>query len=834
MSEKCQLELQVLLPDEPDEGDRCTQRLLEAVRGSSGVMAAHLISGDEHEGGKLCLHYDPNRIDLSRLRDLVVQSGADITKRYGHVIERVRGVRHERHARTIEVGLNRVNGILEASVNSDGLVRVEFDRTMIKQEQIEAAMVQHELEVEETIYPRGEKVSEKVTQDEDKVRAPHEHKHDHGGSCGGEEHSHGGILGEKSELIYAILSGVLFFMGVLLVWLTAAPGWVTTTVFAGTYYFGGWYTLKDAVASIRVGRFEIDFLMLVAAAGAAYLGLVEEGAFLLFLFSLGHALEHYALGRARRAIKSLTELAPKTATVLRNGKEETVGIESIKICDTVVVRPDERIAVDGFVIKGNTSVDQAAITGESLPVEKNPVEEADAAVEDPDVVDRSHRVFAGTINGAGAIEVMTTRGVEDTTLARLVRLVTEAETLKSPTQKLTSAFERYYVPAVIIFVILLLFAWVILPEDFNESLYRAIAVLVAASPCALAIATPSAVLSGIASAAKGGVLMKGGGPLEVMGSVEAIAFDKTGTLTVGKPQLTDVVAADGVDEKKLLNAAIAIEKQSNHPLASAIVRDGLERLGSELPENATEVQSVTGKGVIGQYAGTQVLVGKAEMMSGKLDNGDVGQMNQMVEQLSGQGRTTMVVVQEEQLLGVLGVMDIPREKAEQAVKDLRAAGVKQQIMITGDNQRVADAVAESVGLDEAKGDLLPEDKLNYVRELKDKYVIAMVGDGVNDAPAMATASVGIAMGAAGSDVALETAEVALMSDKLEMLPFAIRLGRGAKNIIKQNLWISLGMVGVLIPSTLFGLSIGPAVVLHEGSTVLVVFNALRLLRIRSK
>ncbi|WP_145076869.1 heavy metal translocating P-type ATPase [Poriferisphaera corsica] len=653
--------------------------------------------------------------------------------------------------------------------------------------------------------------------------------HDHAGVAG-----HGGWLGENSELIYAIASGVCLVVGALLWWLTGLPEWVGLVWVLGAYYFGGWYTLKEAIESVSGGRFEIDFLMLVAAGGAAYLGEYGDGAFLLFLFSLGHALEHYAMGRAKRAIESLAELTPTFARVIRDGQEVEVGIEEIVVGDLVKVRPDERIAVDGVVVEGGSEVDQAAVTGESVPVEKvayevDGGERSSRVIEMIDRVGKESLVFAGTINGRGSMSVVVSKAAGDSTLSRLIRMVKEAQGKRSRTELLTAGFERVYVPCVIGFVVMLLFAWVVIDEGFDVSLYRAIAVLVGASPCALAIATPSAVLSGIARGARGGILIKGGGALEALGEVDVVAYDKTGTLTKGEPRLVDVVSCEGVSERELLSVAMGVEKESGHPLAMAVVEGANHRLDGGDGVEVEEAESVTGFGVKGVIDGEAVMVGKLGMFE-EVGGEAKAEVEREVGRLSDGGRTTMVVKKGERYLGVLGVMDEAREEAKVVVAMMREMGVKRQVMLTGDHERVAEAVGQAVGVDEVMGGLLPEDKVGAVERLgTGGEVVAMVGDGVNDAPAMARSGVGIAMGAAGSDVALETAEVALMSDRLGGLPTAVGLGRKAKVIVRENLWISLGMVGILIPAAMSGLEIGPVVVLHEGSTVVVVFNALRLL-----
>ncbi len=645
-------------------------------------------------------------------------------------------------------------------------------------------------------------------------------------------HEHGGIfdrlLGGRAELIFALLCGALLLIGWLgpkITPLTENAGFMTLVA---AYFFGGYFTLMEAFEKIRRRKFEIDFLMLVAAAGAAWLGEWAEGAFLLFLFSIGHALENYAMNRARNAISALSDLAPDEAMVRRDDKEIMVAVARLVPGDIVIVRSNERLPADGFVIKGSSSINQAPITGESVPVDKIPVDDINQATANPDDIKSSHRVFAGSINGSGSIEVQVTRLASQSTLARVVEMVSEAETRQSPTQSFTNKFQRIFVPLVILLAFVTGFSWLVIDEPPSDSIYRAMAVLVAASPCALAIATPSAVLSGIARAARGGVLIKGGAPLELLGKLDSIAFDKTGTLTIGEPELVEIAPYADVTEDELLAVSAAVERLSDHPLAQAVVRDAKKRLGS-LPQVASNFRSITGKGVAAMVDGQTILIGKAGLFSSEDGPPLPEDLAKKVAEMSSRGHTTMIVRRGDDYLGIIGLMDTPRAAAAEVIQNLRALGISRMMMISGDNQKVADAIAGQVGLDEAFGDLMPEDKVDKIRELSEAGGVAMVGDGVNDAPAMANATVGLAMGAAGSDVALETADVALMADDLATLPFAVGLSRATSRIIRQNLWTSLVIVAILIPATLFGLGIGPAVAVHEGSTVLVVINALRLL-----
>ena len=650
-------------------------------------------------------------------------------------------------------------------------------------------------------------------------------KHDHSHDETETGHEHGGIFGKNTELIFAILSGVFLALGFASSFIHNLPLLTGTIIYGFGYFFGGFYTTKEAYAAISKGQFEIDFLMLVAAIGAAFLGQWAEGALLLFLFSLGHSMEHYAMGKATKSIAALADLAPKTAIVRRNGVETEVPIEELVLGDIIIIKPNSKIPADGAVIKGESSVNQAPITGESMPVDKLPVTDPDKDYKDKELR-AENKVFAGTINGSQVLEVKVTKLAADSTLARLVKLVNDTEAQKSPTQLFTDRLQKVYVPAVLILVVLLLFACLVINEPFSKSFYRAMAVLVAASPCALAISTPSAVLSAIARAARGGVLIKGGGPLEELGGLTAIAFDKTGTLTEGKPKLTAIIALAKLSENEVLEIAIAVEKLSDHPLAAAIVHGGLERLKLKDVSSAKNLQSVTGHGVKATVNGKPIIIGNRSLFKKLSDN-----IHTQVEKLEKEGNTTMLVEQDGEIIGLIALMDIPRKEAKKTLKQLKDLGIKRMIMLTGDNQQVAEAVAKQIGITDAMGGLLPEQKVKAVQDLitKEKKV-AMIGDGVNDAPAMAKSTVGIAMGAAGSDVALETADIALMADRLDNLPFAIGLSRQSRRIIRQNVVISLGMVAILIPLTILGIAnIGPAVIGHEGSTLVVVFNGLRLL-----
>ncbi|XZE17404.1 heavy metal translocating P-type ATPase [Pirellulaceae bacterium SH449] len=823
---KTTIELRQLLPNVNEPNDACFRRLIVLLESKAGVNSAHISGSEEGHPERICIHFNSEFVSLGEVRELAKRAGVEINNRYGHWLSQATAM-HARRASAIESRLQRIAGVIEAAVSPEGAVRVEYDRQLTNDKAIADALKKWTRGVSEASDGHAGHLHGEEGPEEDHGHAGHK--------LANGDHAHGGIFGAKSELIFAILCGVFLLVGWLVETFAELNAWISLGCYLAAYIFGGYYTITEAIEKLRSGKFEIDFLMIVAAGGAATLGAWAEGSLLLFLFSIGHSLEGYAMGRAKKAIEALGQLAPRTARVRRDGLESDVPVEELVVGNVVVIKPDERVPADGFVIAGSSSVNQAPITGESVPSDKRPVADVGIAAADPETLPAEHRVFAGTINQSGSLEIHVTKLASQNTLARIVTMVSEAETRVSPTQKFTKKFERYFVPSVIGGVVLLLFAPLVMDEAFNKSFYRAMAVLVAASPCALAISTPSAVLSGVARAARGGILIKGGGPLESLGSLDSIAFDKTGTLTEGEPKVTDVRTIEGVDETELLRIVIAVETLSKHPLARAIVRDGKKKLGEggngsrgEIP-SATDLKSITGRGIQALVEGDLVHVGKDDLFAEVQGPPLPDAVRAIVESLEQNGRTTMIVRRAERFLGVIGLMDTPREASKRTISRLRELGIKRMIMISGDNQKVADAVAKEVGLDEARGDLMPEDKVAEIKKLQSEGGVAMVGDGVNDAPAMASASVGIAMGAAGSDVALETADVALMADNLDHLPLAIGLSRATRRIIRQNLWMSLGMVAFLVPATILGLNIGPAVALHEGSTLIVVFNALRLL-----
>ncbi|HKX27623.1 MAG TPA: cation-translocating P-type ATPase, partial [Blastocatellia bacterium] len=777
----CQFDLQAVIPGETDEFGRF-EKLERLVEARVGVTDAH-VRRDSGEP-EICIHYDHEQLTPAQVVALVRSVGADVSKRYLQQTWFVRGMDSAQCAYVIEHVLGRQPGVLTANVAyaAERLV-VEYDREAISPRQIEARVraVGYELEEPE----RGHVCS---------------------------HHAHQGGLAPRLELPLIIAAGGLIGLGLAANWWSELPRIVPTVIFALAMISGGYFALRGAILSLRQGIADIETLMVLAGAGAGLLGAWFEGSFLLFLFSLGHLLEHRAMDKARRAIETLGKLRPQTARLKREGRVEEIPVREVRRGDIVLVRPGDRVPLDGCIRSGHSSLDQATITGESVPVARGPGE----------------TVFAGTINTEAALEIEVTKLSSDSVLSRIIDMVSEAEAQKGPAQRFAKRLERIFVPIILaIAPLLTLLLWGT-GLTFKEALLRGISLLVAASPCALAIATPAAVLSAVARAARSGVLIKGGAHLEVLGKVATIAFDKTGTLTIGKPRLVTISLAPGISERELLAAAAAAESNSTHPIALAVINGARER-GIE-PAMAESMEAVHGKGVRSRVNGETVCLGNLALFQKEAVPEEIAAT---MKKLEAAGETTIIVKCGERFLGILGVADTLRPEAEKVLSALRRIGIRQRVMLSGDNLVVARAIAKQVGIDDARAPLMPDGKVLALRGLAKEGGVAMVGDGVNDAPALAAASVGIAMGGAGSEVALETADLVLMSEGLHHLPFAVKLARTASRVIKQNLLIALGVSGILVLASIFGwVRIGQAVVLHEGSTLLVVANGLRLLRYR--
>jgi Zn2+/Cd2+-exporting ATPase len=630
----------------------------------------------------------------------------------------------------------------------------------------------------------------------------------------------GATLSAAEQAQYAKGRAMIILTGVCLVTLAAgmvlertvpSPLW-PRAAYTIAAISGGLFALRSTLKALAKFRFDVNLLMILAAAGAAGIGYIFEAAVLMFLFSLSNTLEVYTMGRTRRALHALLKLRPARALVIRGGREIEVAAEDVGVGERVVVKPGEAIPVDGSVLSGESLVDQSTLTGESVPVAKA----------------TGDAVFAGTLNQQGAIEVRTTRAAGDTTLARIVKLVQEAQEQKSQTEEVAEWVGRYYTVVVMIGAgLMIVVPPFVFHHDFQRSFYRAMTLLVVASPCALVIATPATILSAIANAARNGVLFKGGRFIEALGRVKAVAFDKTGTLTRGHFEVTDVVAIEHATETEVLAWAASAERRSQHPLAQAVVSAATAR-GVDAPA-AEQLTSVLGKGLQAKVQGRSIEVGTPGLFA-HLGLTPPPAAIERAEAFGRDGRTAMIVHCGEGW-GVIAAADQLRPGAAEVVAELRRAGVKSVVLLSGDNPNTVAAIARSTSVDEQRGSLLPEDKVTFIGELEKKYgAVAMVGDGVNDAPALARATVGIAMGGAGSDAAMESADVVLMSDDLNALPYAVRLARHARAVVFQNVTIASGVMLVLVALVFVGnLKLPIAVTGHEGSTVVVILNGLRLL-----
>ncbi len=618
------------------------------------------------------------------------------------------------------------------------------------------------------------------------------------------------------HLLLTTLCGTLIATALASSW-AGAPHRATDALYILAMVSGGFFVAKKGLLALRTLTFDMNFLMTVAVIGAALIEEWLEGATVLLLFSVANLLQGYTMDRARNAIRSLMDLTPAEALVRRNGRDEKVPVAEVRVGETLIIRPGEKVGLDGRVATGSSHLNQAPITGESMPVEKNPG--------DP--------VFAGTINQNGVLEVEVTHLSEDTTLARIIHLVEEAQAQKAPSMSFVEKFARYYTPAVIVGAVLV----AAVPPlafglPFADWFYRALVLLVIACPCALVISTPVAIVAGLSSAARHGILVKGGVYLEEAGALRVMAFDKTGTLTLGAPRVTDVVGLNGNGEETVLRIAATLEQRSEHHLGRAILAE-TERRGISFSE-ATGFQAIPGQGARAEVDGSTYHIGNHRLCEslGACDP----ELDRQLLVFERQGKTAVILAGEGGALGILAIADELRPESVGAIEGLKRAGIRKVVMLTGDNRGTADAIAAALDVDEVHAELMPEDKVAILERLaRDHGKVAMVGDGVNDAPSLAAATIGIAMGTTGTDTALETADVALMTDDLGKLPFLMRLSRQTLAVIRQNIAFALVVKAVFIALAVPGLAtLWMAVGADTGATILVVLNGLRLLRVNDE
>ena len=618
-----------------------------------------------------------------------------------------------------------------------------------------------------------------------------------------------------------LLTSVLFLVfGYLSLYMNGEGNIVTTLLFLASMLIGGLSLFRVGLQNLIRFEFDMKTLMTVAVIGGAIIGEWAEVAVVVILFAISEALERFSMERARQSIHSLMDIAPKEAFVRRNGQELKVHVDDIVVGDIMLVKPGQKIAMDGIVVNGYSAVNQAAITGESVPVEKS--------VDD--------NVFAGTLNEEGILEVKITKLVEDTTIAKIIHLVEEAQGERAPAQAFIDKFAKYYTPIIMIVAALVAIVPPLLSNGSWETwVYQGLAVLVVGCPCALVISTPISIVSAIGNAAKKGVLVKGGVYLEEMGTLKAIAFDKTGTLTKGVPIVTDFELLDQqIEERELLNIITALENRSQHPLASAIMKKSEQENISYSDIKVEDFSSITGRGIEGSVNGTTYYIGSPQLFSELFVSDFTQAFEDKVNYLQNQGKTVMIIGTEQNILGIIAVADEVREISKEVIQKLNQLGIKKTIMLTGDNKGTADAIGAHVGVSDIQSELLPQDKLDYMKQLRSEFgKVAMVGDGVNDAPALAASTVGIAMGGAGTDTALETADVALMGDDLRKLPFTVKLSRKALNIIKANITFAIAIKFIALLLVVPGwLTLWIAILSDMGATILVTLNGLRLMKVK--
>jgi Cd2+/Zn2+-exporting ATPase len=879
LSKKLEIEVSLLLP-QGNGCEACSERLQQRLQAYRGVEVAHRDS--DGEPPRLCIHYDPSLIGVDYLRAIATEEGARLEWQYRHETLSIEGLDCADCAQTLENGIGRLSGVLWVAANfAASSLAVEYDAERVDRAAIlsriralgyevrEPAPAREmvfdvdgmdcadcALHLEEALRrtPGVAQVSVDFSLARLRVAAEDGSKIQQTVAQVAEGMGYslrGAGVGESEPIatgwrrwlwhwrrdLTTLASGLLIAVAVLLR-LLGAPETAIAGVYIGAIAVGGFYVARAGWVALRSARsLDMNALMTIAAVGAVFVGEWAEGAVAMFLFSLGNALEGYTMDRARNAIRGLMDLSPRQATVIHGSHEEQVPVEELRVGDRILVRPGERIPMDGVVLAGESGVNQAPVTGESIPVEK--------AVGD--------EIFAGTVNGQGVLTVRVTRLASDTTIARVIKMVEEAQAQKAPSQRFVDRFARVYTPLVIavaagVAIVPPLVGWFTGAGAFDlllgEWVYRALVLLVIACPCALVISTPVSIVSAIASAARAGVLVKGGIHLEALGSLRVIAFDKTGTLTVGQPRVVDVHCLEhqnGTDWtqcaacRQMLVDAAAIERRSEHPLAVAVIAAAeAQGLTSELPV-AEGVEAVTGRGVRGQVEGHGVTVGTHTYIHESHPELVAGPLCDAVHAAQAAGHTVMVV--RDDCCGVRGyiaVADTLRPGVAAVMSELDQVGIEHTVMLTGDNEATAQAVASAAGVADVQAGLLPDQKVAAIESLLGEYgAVAMVGDGVNDAPALARATVGIAMGAAGTDTALETADVALMADDLGKLPFAVKLSRRARSIIRQNVALSLGIKAVFLALALAGVAtLWMAVFADVGASLIVTFNGMRLLRRR--
>lgn len=854
--ERLRLELPLLLP-EGEDCPHCLGRIQERLHAHKGISRVHLQGKD---ASLLCLHFDPLLITAEEVEQQVRRAGVALVDHYGHLRLSLEGLDCADCAQTVEQGLRRLPGVLHATVAPvSGTLRVEYDRQVVRRARIEDRVRElgYEVAPQEgtwTFQVEGLDCADCAVHIEEGVAALEGVRDVRLNFAAGKMEVQARqdpalqrsitdrvrqlgyraqVEGDRASLRpvapmdliaflrrsrtarWALGAGLSMVIGLILS-LLPIPPWGANVAFSAAILLAGIPVARAGWAALRLTHsLDINALMVIASLGAMAVGEFAEGAMGMVLFAVGELLEGYTMERARGAIRALMDLSPAEATRLISGEEEQVPVEQLRVNDHIRVRPGERIPADGQILEGHSSVNQAAITGESIPVDKA----------------SGDTVYAGTLNGEGVLLIEVSKRVEDSTLARIIAMVEEAQARKAPAQRFVDRFARIYTPAVVAAAVLVALLPPLLGEaTFQAWIYRALVLLVIACPCALVISTPVSIAAAVSSAARRGVLIKGGAYLEGLGRLRALALDKTGTMTEGRPRVTTVVAYDGHSEAQVLRMAAAVETGSTHPLAQAVLHETRHR--GLTPPPAQDLRALTGRGASARIEGERFYVGNHTFFEAW--EAHPAAVCQEVEALEAAGQTVILVGTEDEVWGLLALADQLRPGSQAVVEELRRAGLDHVVILTGDNQGTAMAIAQEAGVDDVRANLLPGQKVDAIEALLRRFgSVGMVGDGVNDAPALARATVGVAMGAIGSDAALETADVALMADDMAQLPWTIRLGRRTRQIVAQNIVFSLAIKALFMGLALAGwATLWMAVFADVGASILVILNGMRLLRRR--
>jgi len=769
------LDIPVIWPNYFEDCEQCIERLRQMLEELDGMHIVEIDTGQR----ALKVTYDRELVTFEEIQEHARLAGVTLAQKYRHEVIRIAGLDCPDCAAKLESGIRRLDGVAWASLSyATSVLIVEYE-PRIGIEAIKARVRSFGYEVQEPGLA--------------------------------------GFLPAKTRRIKSArtaltaISGVLLALGLGAQYALGQPS-IAQWLYIAAAVTGGVFAARSGFLSVRALSLDTNFLMTAAAIGAIWLGDCSEAAAVMFLFSLGSALEASTVDKARRSLRSLVEAFPVSATVRRNGAPRECPLHEVEIGDIVLIKPGDKIPVDGAVTEGESSVNEAPITGEPLPKSKA----------------RGDWVYAGTINGRGALEVRATTTFDDNTLSRIIHLVEEAHAQRAPSQRFTETFGRYYTPVVIGLAFVVAIAGpIVTGEAYQGWLSRALTLLVVSCPCALVISTPVAIVAAIATAARSGVLIKGGAHLERLGQVSVVAFDKTGTLTIGRPSVTDVIAFNGHTQEEVLAYASAVESRSEHPLADAIVAKAREM---ELTEPSLAFfEAIPGKGARAVADSRVFYIGSRRLMQ---EIGHTVPNSDAIEQMLSRGKTVVYLAGEDGLWGAIAASDTLRAGARDTIHALRAAGVKRTVLLTGDTGVMGSWVAEHLGIDEQHSELLPEDKLARIHSLThDGEVVAMVGDGINDAPALAAADIGVAMGGAGSHTAIEAADVALMADDIIMLPYSISLGRRVKRVIAGNVVFAVAVVVLLVCGAVMNkVTLATGVLGHEGSALIVIANSMRLLK----